>query len=138
MAFIVEKIPEAEIDTLSFVNKKLCSRWVIDREKDVLVALTDSYGGTYEGTTQTDYYTMNWHGEIIEIVASPMSRVYVDRGANMNWKVQGVIISEALKNKREEILQLIRDAFSSIGDAFNRSRFLSVNVEFDLPPSFYR
>lgn len=62
MAFIVEKIPETEIEKFSFLNKDLSSRWVIDRENDVIVSLTKSVGGPYEGTYPTMYYTMRWHG----------------------------------------------------------------------------
>lgn len=56
----------------------------------------------------------------------------------MNWEIQGVIIPEELKNQKKEIIELIREAFSAIGRFFNGSRFFSVNVEFNLPPSFYR
>jgi len=133
MAFIIEKIPETEKKKFPFINIKLSSRWAIDREREVFIAITGTVGGPYEGTVPTDYYTMYWHNEKIDIAATPLPKSFTERGAIMNWHIHGLEIPETLQDRKESVFQLIRDAFSAIGQSFDGDRFLSVNVEFDRP-----
>lgn len=133
MAFMVEKIPESEKPKLTYVAEpSLSSRWVIDRERDAFMVLTNSYGGPYEGTQETDYYTLNWGGELIEIVADRLAKTYPEQGPMANWRVHRLKLPPALQEHRAEVLQLVGEAFRAVGNCFNGYEYVAVNVDFDL------
>jgi hypothetical protein len=133
MAFAVETIPESEKARYPFINEKLSSAWVIDRERSAFMALAGTVGGPCEGTPVTDYYVLHWLGESIDIAASPQPKTFLKQGAVMNWRVRGVKLPPSLQGKVEEVHGLIRDAFAAVGQAFDGERFSSVSVEFDSP-----
>jgi len=141
MAFVVEKIPQEELSSpnqkLIGFNPALSSRWAIDRERDAFIVLNRTLGGAYDGTQVTDFYTLCWKGELIRIVADPLPKTYTERGAIMSWRVHGMSLPESLLDRKEYILQLVKDAFTAIGEAFNGQRFIGVNVEFE-PTSSHR
>jgi len=137
MAFVIEKIPQEELakpdaELIGF-NEKLCTRWAIDHDRDAFIVINRKEGGAYEGTQETDYYTLSWRNELIRIVADPLPKTFTENGAIMSWRVHGLTLPETLQNQRQEALQLVRDAFSAIGEFFNGYRFISVTVEFRLP-----
>jgi hypothetical protein len=137
MTFVIEKIPQEALakpgaELIDF-NQKLCTRWAIDHERDAFIVINRKEGGAYEGTQETDYYTLSWRNEFIRIVADPLPKTFTENGAIMSWRVHGLTLPETLQNQRQEVLQLVRDAFSAIGEFFNGYRFISVTVEFRLP-----
>lgn len=132
MAFVIEKIPESEKAKLTYVVKPyLSSRWAIDREKNAFVVIANKYGGSYEGTQETLYFTMNWKGDLIEIVINPLPRSYTEEGSVANLHVSKLIIPSSLHDKKSEIINLVHDSFISIGDCFNGKDFVSVNITLD-------
>lgn len=133
MAFVVGKIPESEKAKFSFINTKLTSEWAIDEDRRAFIVLTEKHGGPYEGTPITKRYVLWLQGERINIVASPLPATYLEHGAVMNWRVHGLSVPPSLQDKSEDVFQLIRDAFAAVGEVFDGDRYLSVNVEFDLP-----
>lgn len=136
MAFVIEKIPQEQFATSSQqligFNPKLCSRWAIDRDRDAFIVVNRTEGGAYEGTQATEYYTLSWKKELIRIVAEPLPSTYVEQGAVMSWRVRRLDIPEALQHQKEEVAQLIKDAFAAVGDCFNGHEYFAVNVEFKL------
>lgn len=134
MSFVVEKIPQEELarpdaDQIGF-NLKLSTRWAVDHDRDAFIVLNRAEGGAYEGTQITDYYTLSWKNELIHIAADPLPKTFKEQGAVMSWRVHKLTLPEVLQSQKEEVLQLIKDAFGAIGECFDGERFLSVDVEF--------
>lgn len=50
----------------------------------------------------------------------------------MSWRVRRVGLPPDVLIRKEEALQLIREAIDAMGDIFDRHRYVAVNVEFDL------
>ncbi|MGZ4969738.1 MAG: hypothetical protein ACXV8O_16705 [Methylobacter sp.] len=134
MAFVIEKIPQEQLTTSSQkligFNPKLCSRWAIDRDRDAFIIVNRTEGGAYEGTQATEYYTLSWKNELIRIVAEPLPSTYIEQGAVMSWRIRHLAIPETLQYQKEEVFQLIKDAFTAVGDCFNGHEYFAVNVEF--------
>ncbi len=134
MSFVVEKIPQEQLarpdaDQIGF-NLELCSRWAIDHDRGAFIVLNRAEGGPYEGTQVTDYYTLSWKNELIRIAADPLPKTFTEQGAVMSWRVHKVTLPKVFQSQKNEVLQLIRDAFGAIGEFFNGERFMSVDVEF--------
>ncbi|MGY6277024.1 hypothetical protein [Methylomonas sp. MgM2] len=134
MSFVIEKIPQEELarpdaDQIGF-NLQLSTRWAVDRNRDAFIILTKKEGGPYEGTQVTDYYTLSWKNEFIHIAADPLPKTFTGQGAVMSWRVHKLTLPKVLQSQKDEVLQLIRDAFGAIGEFFNGKRFISVDVEF--------
>ena len=136
MAFLIERIPEEEKAKLSIelddYNPALSSRWAIDHERNAFVVIKKKLGGPYEGTQVTKYYVLMWKGQLIHICADPLKPTYSEVGAVMNWRVHELHVPSSLQGQKNEVMQLIREAFSTVGRSFDGDRYTAVNVEFDL------
>lgn len=139
MAFVVEKIPQEQLTTSSQkligFNTKLCSRWAIDRDREAFIILNRTEGGSYEGTQITEYYTLSWKSELIRIVAEPLPSTCIEQGAVMSLRIRYLTIPETFQCQKEEVFQLIKDAFTAVGDCFNGHEYFAVNVEVEPPLS---
>ena len=134
MPFIVEKIPEHIVkkqnaESIGF-NLNLSTYWAIDVGRNAFIVLNNKIGGSYEGTQQTKYYTLAWHDKLVRIAANPLTKTFTEQGAIMSWCIHDIKIPHTLSNQEEDLLQLIKDAFSAVGDAFDGDRFTKVNVIF--------
>jgi hypothetical protein len=134
MSFIVEKIPQEvlarpDAEQIGF-NLELSTNWVVDRNRDAFIILTKKEGGPYKGTQVTKYYTLSWKNELIHMAADPLPKSFTEQGAVMSWRVHKLTLPEVLQSRKDEVLQLIRDAFGAIGEFFNGERFMSLDVEF--------
>jgi len=146
MTFINEKIPEQEKEKITLLassfpngyNSTLSSWWAIDRECDAYILITNKVGGAYSGTEITEYYTLNWKGSLIHLIADPLKETYLEKGAIMNWRVHKLQIPTELQDQKEAVIQLIRDAFTTVGAGFDGHRYIAVNVEFDFSHHFDR
>lgn len=142
MAFINERIPESEKEKFTFPvstrpdgSKPTLWKWTIDYERNVFLVFTDAEGGAYEGTQLTKYFVLSWKGELIYIAADPLPATYLEKGAVMSWRVHRLDIPPPLQNQKEEVLQLVRDAFVAMGELYDGDQFAVVTVEFNLPSS---
>lgn len=144
MPFVVEKIPEDVVTdgVLSHYSAyakdryySISSRWAVDRERNAQMAIVSAVGGAsgpYDGTQETDGFALFWNEYVIGIYADPLPKSYPPSGPEMNWRVHRLQLPEALQSRRDEVLDLIRDAFRAVGKSFNGERFAAVNVKFDL------
>lgn len=136
MAFLIERIPDEEkaklSEELDDYNPDLSSRWAIDRERNAYVAIKNKVGGPYEGTQITEYYVLSWGGKLIHITADPLKPSFNEKGVTMNWRVEALRIPRELQDKNEDVMRLVKDAFTSIGQSFDGDRYLAVNVDFRL------
>lgn len=138
MAFVVERIPEEAIRGFLSEHRvyngkaaPLSSKWVVDHKADAAMALVGSVGGSYEGTQQTDYYSLYWNGEQIRLAADLRPMTYSESGGSeVNWQVHDIDIPDGLRGCRGEIRELICEAFQAVGTSFNGSRYSTVNIQF--------
>ena len=50
----------------------------------------------------------------------------------MHWRIHKLDIPDELKNKQEDVMVLIIEAFRAVGQHFNGERFFAVEVEFNI------
>lgn len=53
----------------------------------------------------------------------------------MSWRIHKLDIPPGLKNRKNELLELIREAFSAMGYVYNPEHYIAVNVNFDFSSS---
>jgi hypothetical protein len=141
MTFIAEKMPEEAKEKLPFKvftdysgDKPTLGWWAVNKEQDAYVVLINKEGGAYEGTQLTKHYVLNWAGHLISISADPLDPTFSEAGATMHWRIHKLNIPDELKNKQEEVMNLIKEAFRAVGDVFNGERYVAVEVEFNITP----
>lgn len=137
MVFINELIPETEKNSLKFYvktypdgTKPTLYKWTIDREREAFLVHTCSWGGPYEGTQITKHFVLSWKGELIHISADPLPTIYTEKGPAMSWRVHRLDFPSKLDQK-ETVFQLVREAFTCMGESFDGDQFVNVSVEFD-------
>jgi hypothetical protein len=140
MAFVNELIPEEQkakfpfpVSTRPDGSKPTLWKWTIDRERDAYLVLINAGGGGHVGTPLTEYYILNWRGELIRFVGEPQVSGTKETGQVLSWRVYSLVISSTLEERKEEVLQLIRDALDAMGLLYKRDRVVAVNVEFTSP-----
>ena len=133
MSFMVERIPDEAKKKFPEVDRPFTTKWVIDRNRDAFMAWVNKHGGPYDGTPEWVDYMVYWQGEIIHLTAERGRETFPPEGATMNWRIIRLKMPDALRSRRDEVLQLIRDAFRAVGWAFDGDRYAAVNVAFDLP-----
>ena len=143
MPFTVELIPEDVVTNgvlsryRNYQNRKTpySIKWVVDHERNAQMAFVSGVGGAcgpYDGTTETDGLALFWDDQVIGVFADPLPNSYPTSGPEANWRVHRLQLPEALQSRREEVLELIKEAFRAIGEGSNGDKFAAVNVLFDL------
>jgi hypothetical protein len=138
MAFVNELIPEEQKDKFPFPvyigyggSKPTLYKWTIDRQRNAYLVLVNGEGGGYEGTPVTKHFVLNWDGNLISLSADPLGTSKVTSGVVMSWRIRHLVIPPALQSKKEEVIALIREAFSAMGDIYDGEKYVTVNVDFD-------
>jgi|GEM_PF-2012114 len=141
MTFIAEKMPDDAKEHLPFKvftdysgDKPTLWRWAVDKEQGAYIVLINKVGGAYEGTQETKHYILNWKDSLISISADPLHEALSETGATMHWRIHKLNIPNELKNKQEEVISLIKEAFRVIGRFFDGERYFAVKVEFNITP----
>jgi len=138
MAFVNELIPEAEKEKFTFPvrteldgSKPTLYKWTIDKEKDVFLVVVNAGGGGHLGSPVIEHYVLNWKGNLIRFVGEQQLGGSKDTGITLSWKVHQLDIPSSLIARKEDVLELIREALDAQGWLYDRSRVVSVNTEFD-------
>lgn len=98
---VVEDMPQAVLDEqLPYIDRKLSLRWVIARDRDAFLAITDKFGGAYERTQEVKYYTLNWKDQLVHVAADPLPGTFPTDGATMHWRIHRVQVPPALDGRR--------------------------------------
>lgn len=141
MAFVNELIPEEQKDKFPFPvstrpdgSKPTLWKWTIDRERDAYLVVTDVLGGGYEGTPPDYFYVLYWKGELVPFAAERHLSGSKTDDIVLTWKMHRLDIPSALQERKEEVMQLIREALDAQGLLYNRNRVEAVNVQFDAFP----
>lgn len=142
MTFINELIPEAEKEKFTFPvstradgSKPTLWKWTIDRERNAFLVLINAEGGGYEGTPLTKHFVLSWNRHLVSLSADPLGTSRVETGVVMSWRVHRLNLPTSLQDRQEDVIRLIREAFSTRGDIYDGEQYAAVNVEFDLSSS---
>lgn len=138
MTFVNELIPEAYKEKFTFPvstrpdgSKPTLWKWTIDRERNVFLVVTNIWGGGYEGTPEDYDYVLSWQDELIPFAAvQKLGGNKVD-GVVMSWQVHRLEVPSTLRDRKDDVLQLIREALDAQGWLYDRNRLASVDVQFD-------
>ena len=138
MAFVNELIPEEQKDKFPFPvytnndgSKPTLWKWTIDRERDAYLVSVNAGGGGYDGTPERHYYVLLWKDEMIHFGADQYLSGSKVEDMVLTWKIHRLDISPALLERKDEVMQLIREALDAQGLVYNRNRVAAVNVEFN-------
>lgn len=144
MAFVNEKIVGADREILNsfnlkspFTNKPLESReWTIDRERDVfLVGLGGQ--GTYNSEIPM-YYALVWKKGTIIMETFSEGIGSFTTGTEMHQKITKIEAPESLLTDKDEMLQIIKEAFDGKGVAGRRDCVTNVIFDFIAESKFIR
>lgn len=137
MTFVNELIPEEQKDKFPFPvhiaydgSKPTLWKWTIDREQDAYLVVTNVLGGGYEGTPSDEYYVLSWGGELVSFAAEQHLSGSNSKDMTLTWNVHRLNIPPALQERRDQVLQLIRESLDAQGLLYNRSRVVAVDVQF--------
>ena len=141
MAFIYEVIPENDRELVLSMGFKdftgyrplLISsraRWCADRERN---AFLKGIGGGMRDIPL--FFDLWWNGEVVHIEVNDLgSEGNMNDGYDLNWNILKIIIPEFLWNKKDEILDMINEAFS-INNAGIETKYVnSINVNIRCMP----
>lgn len=142
MSFVNELIPEAEKEKFAFPvftrpdgSKPTLWKWTIDRERAAFLVFTRSEGGGYEGTPLTKHFVLSWNGFLINLSAEPLGASRSGAGIVMSWQIHSLNLPAALQDRKDEVIHLIKESFSAMGDIYDGDQYEAVNVELDLSSS---
>jgi hypothetical protein len=137
MTFINELIPEEDKQRIDWTKFKAWSfskphkpwKWTIDRERDVfLIPLVQpGYDDTH---TRSDIFALYWKKEVIKVEAKVTGTGEGKFWDILYWKVCKIHIPTHLQIERNEIFNILREAFCTYGRFFNTEHVKTVHVEF--------
>ena len=142
MAFVYERVhPEDEElwnsigwrdwknDPLSYANYR---KWCIDRGRK---AYLKGIGGFID---MPDYYDFCYKGVIVRMEVSVWGEDVSEPGGprreTLEWYIDNICIPESIWGDREEIVKLVKEAFSVNTSAAPASRISSISVEIENEP----
>ena len=137
MAFVNEKIPEEEKEKFEFPvftetdgSKPTLWKWTIDKERDAFLVITDKEGGGYQGTPETCHFALSWRGNFINFIGELQFLGNSRSEQSISWKVSKLVISSEIKNRHDEVFELIRESLDVMGWLYDRECLVAVNVDF--------
>ena len=89
-------------------------------------------GGSYEGTTLTCHYILSVNGNPVHLSADQQGVSETAQGVIMSWRIHKLEIPSELQNQRQQVLSLIQEAFSTLGNSYDGEQYVAVNLTFDL------
>jgi hypothetical protein len=134
MAFVNERITEEDKKRIDFSAIKLpifydrpipndhLYKWTVDREREVFFMRLKRRGEEFPNSS---FYTLWWKGDIIYL------ELETDIWTNeCKWIVRMLKIPHHLQGKREEIVQLLKEALEVFG-SFYGDPFSSISLAFN-------
>ncbi len=142
MAFVYERVRPEDEELWNSIGWKswngraesfsLYNRWCIDRERNACLL---AIGGFID---MPDYYDFCYKGVIVRMEISEWAEVVSKPGeprkADFYWRVNNMSIPESIWEDREEIVELIKEAFSVNTSAAPTSRARNIFVEVRCEP----
>ncbi|CAH1204392.1 hypothetical protein PAECIP111893_02241 [Paenibacillus plantiphilus] len=142
MAFVYEKISEADRELYQSFNLRSpfngrpleTRKWTIDRERNAYLI---SLGG--QGTYNSDipmFHTLIWNGNTINIDSFTTGIGDVSSGIEKFWKITKIEAPIDLYEKKDELIDLMKEAFDAKGFAGSKDCVVSVHFDFIAAPEF--
>lgn len=142
MAFVYERVHPEDEELWNSIGWKswngraesfsLYNRWCIDRERNACLL---AIGGFID---MPDYYDFCYKGVIVRMEVSEWAEVVSKPGeprkADFYWRVNNMSIPESIWGDREEIVKLVKEAFSVNTSAAPMSRARNIFVEVRCEP----
>lgn len=137
MSFMNELMPESEKNRLSFQvetrpdgSKPTLWKWTVDRERDAFLVFTGASGGSYEGVQTTFSCVLSLSGRLFKFFADPYLGERSAAGQVMRWVIHDLEVPDVMGVSKEELMEIIREAFDVIGHVYDRNNYAFVKVEF--------
>jgi hypothetical protein len=135
MAFVNELISEEDKQKIDWTKFKAWPfsdshrpwKWTVDRERDVFLVMLCGRGREGE---HPEVYALSWKGHFIRFEAESGGKGMFSTGVDMFWKIIKIDIPEKLKHRREEILEILKEAIDAHGSVYEREQIKSVHIEF--------
>ncbi|CAH1204396.1 hypothetical protein PAECIP111893_02242 [Paenibacillus plantiphilus] len=142
MAFVYEKISEADQGRFQSFNLRSpfngrpleTRKWIVDRERDAYLV---SMGG--QGTYDSEipmFHALIWNGNTINIDSFTTGTGDVSIGIEKFWKITRIEAPVDVREKEDELLDLIKDAFDAKGFAGSKDCVVNVHFDFIAAPEF--
>ena len=142
MAFVYERVRPEDEELWNSIGWKswngraesfsLYNRWCIDRERNACLL---AIGGFID---MPDYYDFCYKGVIVRMEVSVWGKDVSEPGGprreTLEWYIDNICIPESIWEDREEIVELIKEAFSVNTSAAPASRISSISVEIENEP----
>ena len=142
MAFVYERVRPEDEELWNSIGWKswngraesfsLYNRWCIDRERNACLL---AIGGFID---MPDYYDFCYKGVIVRMEVSVWGEDVSEPGGprreTLEWYIDNICIPESIWEDREEIVELIKEAFSVNTSAAPASRISSISVEIENEP----
>ena len=144
MAFIFEVVPEKDREFFKSMKLMNCwgnhaldlpqdKKWCADRERNAYLV---GIGG---GHNEMPYfYDLWWDGYTIRMEVSEAGNGNYETGVNIIWNIWKIPICENLWQRKDEIINIIVDAFSVFSGWCNPKRLNSIAVDIKCEPEIVK
>ncbi len=138
MAFVYEEVGEENRELWESLGWKdwdesegcffKTGKWCIDREKEAYLR----YAGQYRDTPF--YYDLSYKGRIIRMEETCRIDTSREEGNIIPWKIKGIKIPKSVWEEKDNIIQMIIEAFTAVKRGNPTRKVLSVTVEIQDEP----
>lgn len=142
MGFVYEVVPEKDTEFFESMGLKNCwgnsellflaghTEWCADRERGAyLVAI----GGGYHGE-MPEFYDLWWKGNVIRIEAVRGGEGSYETGVDIIWFINRVPVPEKIWESKDEIMEMIKEAFAVNSDWCKKQFLKSITVKIECEP----
>lgn len=146
MSFIYEVVPEKDTKFFESMGLKNCwgnsellflaghTKWCADRERNAyLVAM----GGGYHGEMPY-FYDLWWKGNVVRIEAERGGKGNYEMGIDIIWFINRVPIPEKIWESKDEIMEMIEEAFGINSSWCEEKDLKSITVKIECEPEIMR
>ncbi|WP_019679467.1 hypothetical protein [Ruminococcus flavefaciens] len=142
MAFIYEVVPEKDHDFFISMGLKNCwgndtlnlsegsTKWCADRERNAYIV---NIGGGHDDMPY--FHDLWWNGTVIRLETLCGGSGNYETGVDMVWFIQKIPVPKELWRYRDEIRDIINEAFSINSGWCNKKHLRSVKVVFECEPT---
>lgn len=135
MAFVRERYADEYKEQIERLTAQLKQRitplaWVIDRERDAfLLCFSVGRDSPYEGESTPGFYALSWAGEVVTFEAYCSDSDHPSgTGFLTNYTLLRIRIPASLEEKRNAVLDLIREAMLVQGKHYPNTADVIVNI----------
>jgi len=141
MPFVNELIPEDEKSKFDFPVRTVRTnihptlyKWVIDRDRNAFLVKTHARGLFDDsGLEEAEELVLVWQGEVTKLRGKWGEVTQEGRGKSLNWRIYDVRIPLALAAEKDEVLELIIEAFKARSWPYRKEKYESIEVSIEGP-----